>query len=1238
MKILKIGIKNLNSLALEMELDFTQPPLSTTGLFAIVGDTGAGKTTILDAITLALYGKIHRNKDEEEVLSYSMKEAYAYTEFEVKEGIFRAKWLLRRGPKHLTSFHELSKFNPETKEFTFITDKKSQVAPKVEELTGLDYVRFTKSVLLSQGDFAAFLKATENERSDLLERITGTEVYTQLSMAAFQREKEERQKAVDLQTRFESMDLLTDEKVSEITQELDALTTQINVHKTELSIRYEYKTQLEKALELEKKRTELSVLLAQNAVQKTAFEPTLQRLAQHRVTNFLQADLGRLSDAEAARWGLEKSILQLEKEIVLIEKEQYTTKDALVEQQRAHEQLTHQKTEQTPIWETVVSLDTQLETQEKPLLEREQELNKLQQQLAQNQQFIKENETKIIGFTQQLTDSQTWLSTHQHWVNLPSDWIKIEEKRANLRQRFQAKQKEETDWKNSQTKKANQEKVWTEKQVLFSKKEQRKKEIIAQIEQLLPEPSSSKMGLGFLVQAIEELVSEFHTLEKIENLDKEYRETLQVVNDFQENLKCLEIESDMVQKRWLEVIEIRDTLKERELFKSQVVEQQQLIANQNLLIVSLEQQRNELVENEPCPLCGSTTHPFIEHKEVKIFKPFLEEAKKELDAVQKQVKIFEKEYDTLKTRYNEIQFEIKDYVNEQGEQQTKKVNALHEKIAHYEQEIAKLLPQLKTERHTITTSSVIALKKTELKEKIEAKKQLKNNLETLDTAFAKLEKELIVLENDVKEARYQLDVAQKEATTAQERYQTALTNYEEGIEQLNAILAVYGFIFEEKTAKELLNNLEKQKNDYEKEVLSLQSIEKNIEISNKEQDAAIRFSEQEAQNYAQQKTRFDEDTNRFDALKTMRFNLFDTRLPSEERRILEEVIHHKQLLINDLDKKNQTIETQIAVQKNTLKNKKEEVGNNETLIGTLSTQLLAQAQTLQLETLAALKAARLEAAVVTTLEAEQKEIEQKEIELRQSYKDAEEAGEKIHAAIQKFKILQEDNETLQEDSRTMERLHNEIFELEQATTTHQQRIGALQGTLHKDSERKKDAQQLIQSIDNQKNIHQIWAKLSDIIGSADGKKFRIFAQGLTLRQLAAYANRHLQKLTGRYIISKPNDNDLALNILDTYQANYQRSMHTLSGGESFLVSLSLALGLSDMAGRNTQIQSLFIDEGFGTLDQETLETAITTLENLQAQGKTIGIISHVRELSERISTQIRVKKHASGRSTVEVVG
>jgi len=219
----------------------------------------------------------------------------------------------------------------------------------------------------------------------------------------------------------------------------------------------------------------------------------------------------------------------------------------------------------------------------------------------------------------------------------------------------------------------------------------------------------------------------------------------------------------------------------------------------------------------------------------------------------------------------------------------------------------------------------------------------------------------------------------------------------------------------------------------------------------------------------------------------------------------------------------------------------------------------------------------------------------------------------------------------------LEKLIELILELEEKTAVLNREIGRIEEVLKKDEESRTQSVALMELILKQRNEHEKWKNLNGLIGSADGNKFSRFAQGLTLTRLTELANVHLQKLSDRYRIEKSVEKDLELQIIDAYQADIARSMATLSGGESFLVSLSLALGLSELAGRKTRIDSLFIDEGFGTLDADTLDIAMTALENLRENGKSIGIISHVEALKERIGTQIVVSKKEAGSSKIKLM-
>jgi exonuclease SbcC len=166
---------------------------------------------------------------------------------------------------------------------------------------------------------------------------------------------------------------------------------------------------------------------------------------------------------------------------------------------------------------------------------------------------------------------------------------------------------------------------------------------------------------------------------------------------------------------------------------------------------------------------------------------------------------------------------------------------------------------------------------------------------------------------------------------------------------------------------------------------------------------------------------------------------------------------------------------------------------------------------------------------------------------------------------------------------------------------------------------------------------KVWRQLDELIGSADGAKFRRFAQSLTLDQLVRLANHHLDELCPRYELQRVPGADLALQVIDHDMAAEVRGLHNLSGGERFLISLALALGLAGMSsGRGVKVESLFIDEGFGSLDGASLATAIAVLEQLHATGRRVGVISHVEELKERIAVKVEVAPAAQGSSKLQI--
>jgi exonuclease SbcC len=254
--------------------------------------------------------------------------------------------------------------------------------------------------------------------------------------------------------------------------------------------------------------------------------------------------------------------------------------------------------------------------------------------------------------------------------------------------------------------------------------------------------------------------------------------------------------------------------------------------------------------------------------------------------------------------------------------------------------------------------------------------------------------------------------------------------------------------------------------------------------------------------------------------------------------------------------------------------------------------------------------------------------------------DAEQQGlqalsNQLQGAAQRAAALQADAcqrlSTLQTQAlsdEAPETITEHITQLETERTQQAEQLGAHRARLKDDDDRRAGQQALLAQIAEQEKDCDLWQRLDGLIGSAKGDKFRKFAQGLTLDHLLHLANRHLQRLHGRYLLRRKPTGELELDIVDGWQGDVARDTRTLSGGEAFLVSLALALALSDLVSSKTSIDSLFLDEGFGTLDGDTLEMALAALDALNASGKMIGVISHVEALKERIPAQIRVEKAA----------
>jgi|GEM_PF-427740 len=271
----------------------------------------------------------------------------------------------------------------------------------------------------------------------------------------------------------------------------------------------------------------------------------------------------------------------------------------------------------------------------------------------------------------------------------------------------------------------------------------------------------------------------------------------------------------------------------------------------------------------------------------------------------------------------------------------------------------------------------------------------------------------------------------------------------------------------------------------------------------------------------------------------------------------------------------------------------------------------------------AARAALLETATVQRLREQKTQLEQEATELVSRRRDEEQKRTDALAA--------------RRSELEPEAVGAKLAELKKAEENNLKDVGYYKRVLEEERDKRRRLTRLNEEITRLDDEARPWQELNRLIGSAKGDEYSKFAQSLTLAQLIGLANRRLKDLTDRYLLLKPRDGQEELYVLDQYQGGAERTVSSLSGGETFTLSLALALALSDLAAQNVQIDSLFIDEGFGTLDPETLDTAIVMLEKLQQDShKTIGIISHRHEIKERISVQIQVEKGADGNSRIKV--
>jgi exonuclease SbcC len=1095
MKINSLRFKNINSLQGQWKIDFTQTPFSENGLFAITGPTGAGKTTILDAICLALYQQTPRlggiNKSSNELMTRGTSDCLAEVEFEVKGQGYRAFWSQRRSRNKVDG-----KLQDAVVELVRIDDGKilaSQVkkmAALVENITGLDFPRFTKSMMLSQGQFAAFLNAEPKERAELLEELTGTEIYGLISERVFEQFTESKHGLDQLIARSEGVELLSEEESVELKEEKSQLLEQVKAEEVELKASQNLLAWL---LEVEKNQLQIQQAAAQlKSVEKERQDqqPSLVRLTQSEPAEKLrnpyqlwQNSQQQLSQAQEQLNQLMAQKHKIEEDSLVLQKNADKSQRKLSEGEKKYAEFEHLLNEK------IIPLDAEILHKSEAL---NKEVNELQ--LVQQQQLVLTAELAQKG--QLLAEQGAQLTTHQHYLashrqiefiatQLPlweSQLLRI----LPLQHAIHAGGESQYQYQSELTAINNQIKIQQEnlnaKQVLAIQLQDRQ----INIEQGIVSIALPQMNLE----------------ESVQQLRVNYASYAQQISD---------IEKILIQERKIE---------------------------------DLTEQRNKLQANEECPLCGSVEHPKIESYQA------INHTKTEQRLVEMKghLKSTEDKGNALKQ-------------SQQALQQAQAELLAHRQVLQAEQQGFVLLTQ----------------QQQRLQQQISQSQQQSQELQQ---DLANMQQELIA-----QLAQYGLELPAAGLLDAD-----ALDNW---IGQQQQALLTWQQ--QKEKALQLQQNIELNVHKQEQGQIQKEQIESQLKSLNEHRS----FSEQQLVD-----------------LKVRRASLLpesNVGLARENaKKAFALLTENAQSNLEILQQGKQSIEN-ISGQVNTAATQNELSSQD---VASKITQWQKDLDLSPFATTAEFLAAVLKPAQREVLLALEQDLKQRTIEQQALLQQAQSVDHELQQYELKVILGERSKSGVQQQLDSHKQLLTELT----------QRQGEINHNLESDQQRRDRQKDVLASIEQARVKHDDIDYLNSLIGAKTGDKFRRFAQGLTLDHLVYLANRQLDRLHGRYLLQRKDNAALELQVLDTWQGDNVRDTKTLSGGEGFLVSLALALALSDLVSHKTQIESLFLDEGFGTLDSETLDTALDALDSLNASGKMIGVISHVEAMKERIPVQIRVRK------------
>ncbi|MDF0732508.1 AAA family ATPase [Pseudomonas entomophila] len=1214
MKILAIRLKNLASLAGPVDIDFTAEPLASAGLFAITGPTGAGKSTLLDALCLALFGTVPRlndigreakvpdadgeipTSDPRNLLRRGTGSGFAEVDFVGIDGKrYRARWEANRARDKANGklqFSRQSFYDLDSEQL--LASGKSDYKQLVEARLGLNFEQFTRAVMLAQSEFGAFLKADDKERSELLEKLTNTAIYTRLGQRAFGKAREAGEAHNDLKKQAEHLLPMAAEARAALDLQLEEAQQHFKADQARERQFEQQRAWLNEQRQLQAQHQEASAALtnAEHDWQQLAEQrldlQRLERLAPQRHQFQRQQDLTtqlaplatELAEQQRQQTDLQGRTGQLEQ--------------ALGDARQALEQAQANQSENAPRLRQAFA-------EQHTLARLEQELGKLRETAGQAEQSTRElhEHVQLLDEQQQRSQQQlaqidTALAGSAALAAFDHAWPAY---RSQLQQVLQvasrlAKGKEELPGLQAQASQAN------------TQLQEQRDALDVLFREAAAEPQALAEQLGLLGGMLQDNRKQQRAVEELSRLYTREQELQQGISALRER------QQQALKERQQLIGEGTAAKAELEAAEQALTLTRQLLERQRLArSASVEELRAQLREGEPCPVCGSAEHPF--HQPEALLHSLGQHDQAEEAGAVARVEHLSTRLIELRTQVGVVNAQVKDYQHQQA-QLAEQLQPLAGQLAAHA-----LWPALEAHDDKARGAWLDGQLR-RLEQEIARDEQRQSTLLTLQQDAARLTQQVQAASDAQQQAQRRLEQQHQALAADDERLEQALADFASLLpaDLLQALRdePAHAFLALDQQVTQRLQQLDQQKEEQQE----LQQRQQQLERLHDQQQARVQRQQELQQQLDGQAAQMD----------TTRAALTDLL---GEHPCAEDWQQHLE----------QQVEQARAAEANTASQLQEARTQGVQLAGELKANTVRQ-QALEQEH------QQLQGQIAQW-RAEHPELDDSGLdrllamddaqvgELRQRLQGAEKAIEQGRVLLQEREQRLHAHTAQANGELSAEDLEQALAALREQLLAHEQRCAELRAQQADDQRRQQAYQALAEAIAQAHGEWQRWARLNALIGSASGDVFRKIAQGYNLDLLLHHANGQLRQLARRYRL-KRGGSALGLLVLDTEMGDELRSVHSLSGGETFLVSLALALGLASMASSTLRIESLFIDEGFGSLDPESLQLAMDALDGLQAQGRKVAVISHVQEMHERIPVQIQVRRQGNGLSEVEVCG